>query len=70
MTPCLADTPVIETERLALRAVAGQDIDPENIRSIALVERLGCTQDPDATLPELPDREGALICRHTATEHA
>jgi len=43
-------------------------IDPENARSIALAERLGCTRDPEAALPDLPDWEGTLVYRHPAAD--
>jgi len=39
-------------------------IDPQNARSIALAERLGCVLDPDAVQPH-PDQPG-LIYRHPA----
>lgn len=39
-------------------------IDPANTRSIALAERLGCTLDPEAVVPDLPDWEGTLVYRH------
>ncbi len=45
-------------------------IDPDNARSIALAERLGCTLDKAATLPDLPDWEGTLVYRHPAPEGA
>jgi len=60
---------------LAVRAHAYRDhgwstlvsyIDPDNARSIALAKRLGCTLDPDARLPDLPDWEGTLTYRHPA----
>ena len=60
---------------LAVRAHAYRDhgwstlvsyIDPDNARSIALAKRLGCTLDPDAPLPDLPDWEGTLTYRHPA----
>jgi len=41
-------------------------IDPRNAPSIALAERLGCTLDKDARLPDLPDWEGTLVYRHPA----
>lgn len=43
-------------------------IDPENTRSIALAERLDCTHDPEAALPDLPDWEGTLVYRHPGPE--
>ena len=43
-------------------------IDPDNARSIALAERLGCTLDPRAKLPDLPDWEGTLTYRHPGPE--
>jgi RimJ/RimL family protein N-acetyltransferase len=39
-------------------------IDPENARSIALAERLDCTLDTNAAIPDLPDWEGTLVYRH------
>ena len=39
-------------------------IDPDNARSIALAERLGCRLDADAAIPDLPDWEGTLVYRH------
>lgn len=39
-------------------------IDPANAPSIALAERLGCTLDKTAPLPDFPDWEGTLIYRH------
>lgn len=39
-------------------------IDPDNTRSIALAERLGCRLDADAVIPDLPDWEGTLVYRH------
>ena len=41
-------------------------IDPDNLRSIAVAERLGCKRDTDAPLPDLPDWEGTLVFRHPA----
>ncbi|SEK63895.1 Protein N-acetyltransferase, RimJ/RimL family [Roseovarius nanhaiticus] len=41
-------------------------IDPANAPSIALAERLGCTLDSGAPLPDLPDWGGTLIYRHPA----
>lgn len=41
-------------------------IDPDNTRSIALAERLGCSLDPNAPLPDLPDWDGTLVYRHPA----
>ncbi len=41
-------------------------IDPDNDRSIALAERLGCVLDRDAPLPDLPDWEGTRVYRHPA----
>lgn len=41
-------------------------IDPDNAHSIALATRLGCTLDPDAALPDLPDWDGTLVYRHPA----
>ncbi len=41
-------------------------IDPGNARSIALAERLGCTRDPDAALPEFGG--AAHVYRHPAPE--
>lgn len=43
-------------------------VDPENARSIALAERLGCRLDPEADLPDLPGWEGTLVYRHTRPE--
>ena len=43
-------------------------VDPENERSIALAKRMGCTLDPDAKLPDLPDWEGTLTFRHPDPE--
>ncbi|WP_371227612.1 GNAT family N-acetyltransferase [Roseovarius sp. 2305UL8-3] len=43
-------------------------IDPDNTRSIALAKRLGCTLDPDAKLPDLPEWEGTLTYRHPGPE--
>lgn len=42
-------------------------IDPENARSIALAERLGCTLDPEAETPDF-DGEAVLVYRHPAPE--
>lgn len=39
-------------------------IDPDNARSIAVAKRLGCSLDPDAALPDLPDWDGTLVYRH------
>lgn len=39
-------------------------IAPGNTRSIALAQRLGCTLDENAPLPDLPDLEGTLVYRH------
>ena len=64
---------------LAVRAHAYRDhgwstlvsyIDPDNARSIALAKRLGCTLDPDARLPDLPDWDGTLTYRHPAPAEA
>ncbi|MFX0545177.1 GNAT family N-acetyltransferase [Roseovarius sp. S1116L3] len=41
-------------------------IDPDNAPSIALANRLGCSLDTKAPLPDLPDWEGTLIYRHPA----
>ena len=47
-------------------------IDPENVRSIRLAERLGAVLDPDATPPTPifrdPDGPSALVYRHPAPE--
>jgi RimJ/RimL family protein N-acetyltransferase len=43
-------------------------IDPDNAPSIALAKRLGCTLDPSAALPDLPDWDGTLVYRHPAPE--
>lgn len=43
-------------------------IDPENTRSIALARRLGCTLDPGAAIPDLPDWDGTLVYRHPGPE--
>lgn len=43
-------------------------IDPGNARSIGLAKRLGCTLDPEAKLPDLPDWDGTLTYRHPAPE--
>lgn len=44
-------------------------IDPDNLRSIALAERLGCVRDPDAALPELEGWDGTeLVFRHPAAD--
>ena len=43
-------------------------IDPDNARSIALAQRLGCRLDADAPLPDLPDWEGTLVYRHPGPE--
>jgi len=42
-------------------------IDPENARSIALAERLGCTLDPEAPQPDF-DGHKVLVYRHPAPE--
>ncbi|MEM7074950.1 MAG: GNAT family N-acetyltransferase [Pseudomonadota bacterium] len=41
-------------------------IDPENTRSVAVAQRLDCTLDADAALPNLPDWDGTLVYRHPA----
>ena len=43
-------------------------IDPKNTRSIALAERLGCTRDPDAAVPDGDTPETCLVYRHPAPE--
>ncbi|RBI76016.1 N-acetyltransferase [Roseovarius sp. TE539] len=45
-------------------------IDPENARSIALAERLGCTLDAGAAIPDLPGWTGTIVYRHPAPEAA
>ena len=39
-------------------------IDPDNARSIALAERLGCVRDAGAPLPDLLGWDGTLVYRH------
>ena len=52
MTPRLLETPALETERLSLRAFTMR------------ADCLGCTLDTEASLSDLPDRDGILVCRH------
>lgn len=40
-------------------------IDPSNVRSAALAERLGCTIDPEAAVPQL---DSVLVHRHPKPE--
>ena len=40
-------------------------VHPDNLRSIALAERLGARHDPDAATP---DGDPCLVCRHPAPE--
>ena len=44
-------------------------VDPENTRSIALAQRLGCTLDKTASIPDLPDWDGTLVFRHPSPEN-
>lgn len=62
----LTATPVIQTERLILRAPQPVSyIDPDNTRSRALAERMGAVCDPDAALPHFTHGQSApLVYRH------
>lgn len=43
-------------------------MNPENTRSRALAERLGCIRDDTAPLPGLPGWDGTLVYRHPVPE--
>lgn len=42
--------------------------DRENTRSIAVADRLGCTRDPQAAIPDIPGWKDALVYRHPGPE--